>query len=350
MAIALLISCVSGERSDFFRKSGGFSLDSAKITDSTANQEYSKSLASTPIGISSPETQRVYIIAASLLIIVALSLLIIRSSKKKKRDIVETSAMIAEKNENIMNSLYFAEGIQRAILPNTEKLNFRLQNYFLVFRPKDIVSGDFYWTKKINGKIFIAVVDCTGHGVPGAFMSLIGYTLLNQIVFDRKIHKSSLVLESLHNNIRAALKQERKDSSANDGMDISFCVIDTDKNILEYSGANRPLLIVRNGAVDEIKGDRKSIGGRQKEDKRLFKAVDYKLEKNDIIYLFTDGITDQHNKIKKKIGKKDFKNYLLKISQESLDKQELLINQLIDSHKGAMDQRDDITVLGYKVE
>ncbi|MCD4692949.1 MAG: tetratricopeptide repeat protein, partial [Calditrichales bacterium] len=238
---------------------------------------------------------------------------------KAHNELSEAKEVIEEKNDHIMSSIRYARKIQRAILPVDEKMKDALGDYFVIFKPQAIVSGDFYWFSQINDKIFIAVVDCTGHGVPGAFMSMIGNSLLNKIVNENKIFDPAVIMEHLHNGVRAALKQEGEDVETQDGMDVCLCVLENNK--ITFTGAKRPLYHIHNSELVEIKGDRKSIGGLQKEKKRKFTKNEIDINPGDIIYMTSDGFADQSDTQEKKYGSRRLKEYLQKNAKLSLGEQ-----------------------------
>lgn len=264
--------------------------------------------------------------------------------------------LLEEKNQNILSSFRYGERIQNAILPLTEKIRSFLPEHFILFKPRDIVSGDFYWINQVDAKLVLAVVDCTGHGVPGAFMSMLGNAFLNKIVTEQKILDPSLILKRLHEEVRTALKQEHDVVNTQDGMDVCICVLERGKKRLAFAGAKRPLYIVRNGNSKpeerefiEINGDRKSIGGKQREAKRVFIRREIALHKGDALYLTTDGYTDQQSLNGKRYGSKRFKAFLLSIADlEMAEQREALVKELSD-HREGEDQRDDITMIGMKV-
>lgn len=254
-----------------------------------------------------------------------------------------------KERENLLSSIRYAQRIQEAILPLKSKMNEYLHEHFIIFKPKDNVSGDFYWLSQIKEKTVIAVVDCTGHGVPGAFMSMIGNTLLNHIVNERLILDPGEILANLHMGVRTALKQERNELDTTDGMDVCLCVLDSEQKIIFFAGAKRPLYLIENGEFIEIKGDRKSIGGLQKEVHRKFTTQKRKINDDLTLFLTTDGFCDQSNPEGKKFGTKRFKEFLNKISSEDFKIQKsLMINELAN-HQLEEEQRDDITVLGIKL-
>lgn len=254
-----------------------------------------------------------------------------------------------KERENLLSSIRYAQRIQEAILPLNSKMNEALKEHFIIFKPKDNVSGDFYWLSKIQEKTVIAVVDCTGHGVPGAFMSMIGNTLLNHIVNERLIFDPAEILVNLHKGVRTALKQERNELDTTDGMDVCLCVINSKEKTLSFSGAKRPLYLVENGEFAEIKGDRKSIGGIQKEVHRKFTTHKKIIESDLVLYLTTDGFGDQSNPEGKKFGTKRLKAFLQEISNNKIKTQKELVLSELASHQLEEEQRDDITVLGIRL-
>jgi len=263
--------------------------------------------------------------------------------------LTEAKGIIEEKNENIMSSIRYAKRIQQAILPMEKRMSDVLKDYFIIFKPRDIVSGDFYWFSKFDDKIFIAAVDCTGHGVPGAFMSMIGNSLLNKIVNENKIFNPAKILEQLHNGVRLSLKQEMGETDTSDGMDVCLCMIEKSRNKITFAGAKRPLYYIKNTELIEFKGDKKPIGGRQREGKRIFKNKEFTILKGSMLYLTTDGFADQSNPNGDKFGSKRLKKLLLNIHKYSLDKQEKALIKDLDSFQNGEPQRDDILVMGVRL-
>jgi serine phosphatase RsbU (regulator of sigma subunit)/HAMP domain-containing protein len=253
---------------------------------------------------------------------------------------------ISARNKYISDSINYAKRIQSSILPSEKYFEDLFPNYFLMFRPKDVVSGDFYWVSQVGNKKVVAAVDCTGHGVPGALMSMIGNTLLNEIVIFGGTTNPAEILNILNQRIIEELNKDVNQTTY-DGMDIAICVIDDEKRILEYSGAYRPLSYFKDGNYYEVKGDRKSIGDVKKE-KIKYSTKTIGLNESVIFYLYSDGYVDQHNSINKKFGSKQFKELLEKIYTSNLEEQkEILVGQL-ENHKGSEIQRDDVTILGIK--
>jgi len=254
---------------------------------------------------------------------------------------------LVAKNRNITDSLIYASYIQRAMLPSDIYFRKLLPDSFIFFKPKEIVSGDFYWIRESLDKIFLVAADCTGHGVPGAFMSMIGVELLNKIIIDQKIETPSEILYVLSKGIERTFSAD--DSGVKvlrDGMDVGLCVIDMKTRELEYAGAFFPLYIIRDNKLIEIKGDRMSVG--------LASADGYKnnqvmLENGDVIYLFSDGYPDQFGGPNgKKFMYRRFRHLLLTIHAFSMEEQMEIIRESISSWKGDNDQVDDLMVLGLK--
>ncbi len=265
---------------------------------------------------------------------------------------------ITNKNEQITASVRYAKTIQTATLPFEERIKKQL-DLFILFRPKDIVSGDFYWfthlpaKDEFSEKKFIAAVDCTGHGVPGAFMSMIGMQLLNKIVNQDKTISPADILLQLHNGIYESLKQAT--SSNTDGMDVCLCCIESENTQqfkITFSGAKRPLYYFEKekNKLTRIKGDRKTIGGKIRINSLThFSNKEIVLQKNDLLYLTTDGYVDQNNKERQKIGSPKLKEILNNIANKPLSEQKQILETELDNWQAEEKQRDDITVVGIKL-
>lgn len=269
---------------------------------------------------------------------------------EKNHELELRSQEIQEKNTKIIDSILYAERIQQATLPYRERIDQSLREYFILFYPKDIVSGDFYWFHYADGISIIACADCTGHGVPGAFMSMIGNNLLNQIVIENRIHDPALILETMHGGIRRALKQDSAETESQDGMDVALCRIERETGLVVFAGAKRPLyLIDEQGEFIEIKGDTKSIGGKQKEARRTFTNHEIQIGKGVTLYMATDGYGDQSGEVSPKFGTRRFKEFLKSISYLSMEDQYVALIHELKNHQGAEPQRDDITVIGIRI-
>ena len=275
-------------------------------------------------------------------------------SEVEKRDafLREKGEELRQKNEQILDSIRYAQHIQESILPLPEHLAAALPQHFVVFRPCHIVSGDFYWCHRGHGRVFLAVVDCTGHGVPGAFMSMIGGSLLRGIVVERGITDPAVILERLNAAVRETLQQNVERLTAQDGMDVCLCVIEEESGTVEFAGAKRPLYIARTDAgtpLVEVKGDRASIGGRQREERRAFTRRRLPVGPGDMLYLTTDGFADQNGTTGKRFGAERFKALLGAVAGGPPEEQREAILRELDAHQGTERQRDDITIVGVRL-
>jgi serine phosphatase RsbU (regulator of sigma subunit) len=268
----------------------------------------------------------------------------------QKHEIDIQRGILEERNLQITDSIRYAEKIQKGVLADPSGITPYVSGFFVIYRPKDIVSGDFYWFGHYEEMAFAAAVDCTGHGVPGAFMSMIGNTILNEILYQKHIFSPAEILENLHNAIRKALKQENKGND--DGMDLCLCKIEREQGFdkkITFSGAKRPLYFFSNGKIGEIKGDKKSVGGRQKEEKRTFTNRELTLHNGDMIFLTTDGFADQPNSENEKFGTPNLLALLAKVAEYQIYEQEHYIVNELDKHQNGTQQRDDITLIGIKM-
>lgn len=294
-----------------------------------------------------------------------------RDNVIKQRDKIQFQA------KHITDSIRYASRIQAAVLPpEADILN---NNMFVLFKPRDIVSGDFYMTKRvqtISGEVQIIVAgDCTGHGVPGAFVSMLGISFLNDIISNYNNLSPDLVLNELRNRIKTSLHQDGKFSEQKDGMDIAICVVDYKKMTLNFAGANNPLYLIvndemlknrmpefvknpkikilsllqiKNSNLVEIKGDRMPVGVHIKE--RKFTKHKIQIQKNDMFYIFSDGFSDQFGGEKGyKFKTKNFKNILLSINKKNLPEQKLILNNSFEKWKKNYKQIDDVLVIGFKI-
>ncbi|MBN4049641.1 SpoIIE family protein phosphatase [Bacteroidales bacterium AH-315-N07] len=271
--------------------------------------------------------------------------------KDRTKKIQLQKEIIEQKNKDITDSIVYSQRIQEAIMPEIEEIYKYLPNSFVLYKPKDIVSGDFYWFAEKWGKIFIAVVDCTGHGVPGAFMSMIGNNLLNQLVVEKNITEPSIILNQLHEAVMLSLKQTGLDNKSNDGMDIALCCIEPGFKLLKFSGAHRPLYVIDNNAEEKlsiIKGDKIGIGGEVVQ-QRNFTNHQIELKEGISIYMTSDGYPDQFGgDFDKKFSSRRFRETLLEIQNLEIKEQDEELDKKIEKWKGKTDQTDDITVIGIK--
>lgn len=268
---------------------------------------------------------------------------------KNQRDRLETAfEELESKNLRITDSIRYAKRIQGAVLPHEDVLKNNFEEHLLIFHPKDVVSGDFYWYDAVADRKFLAVVDCTGHGVPGAFMSMIGNTLLDEIINSKHIFEPNLVLSQLHKSIIAALGGEG--GHLQDGMDVVLCSIQAQENskfLVEYSGAKRPIFYFSNGELKEEAGTKKSIG--QTNTTTYFELHTFLMNKGDIIYLTTDGVTDIINPKRQRLGSQHFKEMLTRNAYLPLATQKEAFLQELDSFQENTEQRDDILFLAVKL-
>lgn len=273
----------------------------------------------------------------------------LKENKKKNKIISEQKALVEEKNKEITDSITYAKRIQQAKLPKKEEIYSSLTNCFILFKPKDIVSGDFYFFHKKDQLVFIAAADCTGHGVPGAFMSMIGSERLEEAV--SQTTETSEILKQLNKGIKTSLKQSDSEESTRDGMDIALCSVDTVNHIVKYAGANRPIWIIRKGVseVEEIKATKKAIAGLT-EDNQHFETHEIKLQIGDTFYISTDGYADQFGGEKgKKLMTKKYKEILLNIQDKTMKEQGNYLDSFMENWKAKTVQVDDILVIGVRL-
>jgi serine phosphatase RsbU (regulator of sigma subunit) len=269
--------------------------------------------------------------------------------QSQKNEIELQRDMINEKNANITSSIKYASHIQNAVLPPIDFIDKLLPDNFILSKPKDIVSGDFYWLAEKDNKIVFVVADCTGHGVPGAFMSLMGITLLNEIVNIQGITRSDAIITELRESLIHSLQQSRKDIPTSDGIDISLCVLDRQQQKIQYTGGMNNLIFIHDGKLEVIRGDRSSVCVvYDNSDPFTMKEIDYK--KGDVLYLFSDGYQDQFG------GEHDRKYFvhrfywlLLEIHRLPMLKQKEALEKNLKDWMGDNIQTDDITVMGIRL-
>jgi serine phosphatase RsbU (regulator of sigma subunit) len=284
-------------------------------------------------------------------------IMIIRFRERKlKKDksileakVKERTAEIEAQKEEITSSIAYASRIQRAMLPVDDHFKDGFSDHFVLFRPRDIVSGDFYWIGEDENHFFFTVADCTGHGVPGAFMSTLGISALNEIITNKKNLHANTVLNLLREKIKTSLHQTGKEGEAADGMDVAFCMLHKNRKILEYSGAYNPLLIFQRGELKEYKADRMPIGIYYRE-KGSFTNYEINVNKGDTIYIFSDGFTDQFGGIHGgTFRKSNFKKLLSEIYYRPMSEQLKILENELENWRGRSDQVDDITVMGIRI-
>jgi serine phosphatase RsbU (regulator of sigma subunit)/drug/metabolite transporter (DMT)-like permease len=267
---------------------------------------------------------------------------------ERTSEVVQQKEVIEIKNKEITDNLTYAKRIQSAILPDVRLIYKTLEQSFILYLPKDIVSGDFYGFAQKDNRVLIAAADCTGHGVAGAFMSMIGSALLNQIINEKNITRPSIILDELNDGIIHSLKQ--KESDSNDGMDISICSFDLEGKTMEFAGANRPLWLIRDNQLLVFKPNKFPIGGLQILHDEKFKQHEIELQNNDVVYIFSDGYSDQFGGEKgKKLMSKKFKELLLSIQNLSMHDQEKYLHDHFQKWKMNNEQVDDVLVIGIRI-
>ena len=281
----------------------------------------------------------------------------LRDEKEKvesiNKEVIEQKTIIEHKNIEITDSIKYAKNIQEALLPNLSNIHALFAESFVLYMPKDIVSGDFYWFAKNGDTRFIAAVDCTGHGVPGAFMSIVGNTLLNEIVNEKKITRPGDILLELHKGVKIALNQNTREFERRDGMDITLCAFTDNSGQVEYAGANRPLWIYRKNRdyeLEIIKASKFPIGGLELEDHRVYENHVLTVEEGDCLYLFSDGYADQFGGPK---GKKFMLTNLQKSIRDGVElpmaKQKQQLENIFNNWKQDTEQIDDVLVIGIRI-
>ena len=254
---------------------------------------------------------------------------------------------IEEKNKSILDSINYARRIQQAILPSDSEIKRVLPESFVLYMPKDVVSGDFYWVQSKSGKLLFAAVDCTGHGVPGAFMSMIGNTLLNEIVNDKGITTPGKILEYLREGVIKSLKQTGSAGENQDGMDIALCSLEGRK--LEYAGANNPLWIMGKEGIKEVKADKQPIGIYYGETKP-YTNHSLELEEGDCIYIFTDGYADQvGGGNQKKFKYKQLQQLIAANYKKKMTEQRDIFLSALNQWQGNLEQVDDVLLIGIRI-
>lgn len=265
-----------------------------------------------------------------------------------QRDLLdEQNKALAYQKEEILASIRYAKNIQTALLPNPKRILSYFKDFWSFYQPRDIVSGDFYYFIERNGKAFLALADCTGHGVPGAFMSSLGIAILENTIVAKNITQAAQILQELDYTLYKSLNQEGENRQK-DGMEIALCVIDKSQKTIEFAGANRPAVLVVDGKhIQEISPDKQSIGGERENLERNFSSQIICFEKDCKIYLFSDGYQDQFGSEKnRKMGKKNFQDILLQAIELPFDKQATFIQEKFETWKGKNEQIDDVSVIG----
>lgn len=289
------------------------------------------------------------IIGLSLITVLGIFVFFLLQSKKRLNKTLEAQKeKITIQNDAITHSIEYAAKIQNAALPSQHLFDKLFREYFVFFKPRDIVSGDFFFLQQVNEYKVFAAVDCTGHGVPGAFLSMLGIAFLNDIIRKKEVTQANQILNILREEIKNSLQQIGEKGEQRDGMDMAICVINENTNEMQYSGAHNPLIIIRKGELIEYKADRMPVGIHRKES--AFTNHIIPIESEDKIYIYSDGFIDQlSEESKQKYKSNAFKALLLKHSQLSMSEQKLALENEFSNWKGAMKQIDDIVIIGVKI-
>ncbi|MBK6833195.1 MAG: SpoIIE family protein phosphatase [Bacteroidetes bacterium] len=290
-----------------------------------------------------------YSIIGFALLSTTLGFFIIRIKTKSNKLLKEKNAIIEEKNHDMVSSITYARRIQNSILPSKNLLNELSNNLFVFYKPKDIVSGDFYWAHKDGENLYMAVVDCTGHGVPGAFLSLVGKYSLDKAVKEDHRTNPSEILDKMNEYVKGALQQE-ENKELRDGMEVAFCKLNTKTGELEYAGANLSLLVISKGEIEEVKSSKCTVGSVQEHVIEAPKTHKIQLEKGDSFYVFSDGFADQMGgKLNKKYKSVNLKSFIKATAKETPQSHCMLLSKELEQWRGNYEQVDDVCVMGYKL-
>jgi serine phosphatase RsbU (regulator of sigma subunit) len=284
--------------------------------------------------------------------VLSLVFLLVRQNNQKKKvnlELEKKNSLITEQKQEITDSIQYASRIQSALLPPGDYIDKLIPERFIVYFPRDIVSGDYYWITEKNGKIICVSADCTGHGVPGAFMSMLGIAFLNEILSKQDELHTDEILNDLRSHVIKSLHQTGREGESQDGMDVALYIIDLEKMKLEYSGANISLYLFRNSELNELKADKMPIGIHVKAD-IPFTRHNVDIIKNDMLYTHTDGYPDQFGgPHQKKFMVKNFKNALAEIHNLPVEEQKQKLVTVFNDWKNGFAQVDDVLVVGVRI-
>jgi serine phosphatase RsbU (regulator of sigma subunit) len=293
------------------------------------------------------EKENYLILSISILIIAfVIAFLRFREKKKLSDELQTQKSIVEEKNQEIISSITYASTIQHAILPWESTLQKAFSDIFIFYKPKDIVSGDSYWFHEVDGIKFLAVIDCTGHGIPGAMLTVIASSVLDDAVLSKKFTDTGDILTFMNEKVTEVLNQKLAENKIRDGMEVALIAIHHDK--IQFSGAGRPLYL-KNRTIEIIKTDKRGIAGSSTDEEYKFSSIEIDRNSELIIYLSSDGFADQMNESSKKYSTKRFISILDSISEVPLEKQKEIIENEFNNHKGERSQIDDITILGVRI-
>jgi len=346
-----------------------------RLNDSLNNAIYTKNLSETEAKYQNEKREeqnillserlknkslQIYFALAAILLLLGLAFFIFRGLRQKNKAnialsdknkiIEEKSLLVEEQHKDITDSIKYAQRIQQAILPPDKLWNNILPQSFVFYQPKDILSGDFYWIEETTEHIFIAAADCTGHGVPGALMSIVNYNLLNRAVLEHGLTNAGAILDSVNKYLTLSLHQTYQESAVRDGMDVSLCVINKKTKKMDFAGAFNSIYLIRNNAIQEFIPDKQPVGAFIEDNIKPFTSQSFQLLENDVVYMFTDGYADQFGGPKgKKYKYKQLQHLLLSSYTKPFDEQNQIFKSAINDWKGSLEQVDDILLLGYKI-
>ena len=302
--------------------------------------------------LKSEKQRRTGLLAIVGLVLVSLGFVFVQLRKTRAQKVVIEGQhqKLNQSHQEITDSINYAKRIQDALMTSTVYMKDVIPESFIFFQPKDVVSGDFYWVHRSpKGQIYFTVADCTGHGVPGAFMSMIGNSLLNEMIIENNIAETNLILDRVSNKVKKSLEQKGQDNQSKDGMDMVLCRLNEKKNELMFTGAKNSLVLIREGEVFEYKGDKRPVGFYLGKGIK-FTAQKINVQKNDMLYIYSDGFADQFGGERgKKYMSGKFKKFLLSISEMTMEQQEYLVKVEFTNWMGENEQIDDVCVMGVKV-